>query len=637
MLQIPCPWCGVRDEDEFATAANARHTARPRLRPTRPGADYLFNKDNPKGVHAERWRHAFGCGQWFNLVGDTVTHEVIAVYRHGEPKPRVDDGARVSGAPGGLRLARGGQHRPRPPARVHLSTGGATTGFAGDTLASALLANGVRIVGAQLQGPPAARHLLGGHRGDERAIPRRGRRGRSMPLVRATLQPLIDGLGASSEHAWPSVASTSAASLDYTHLRSGRPASTTRRSCGRAGTGRAGIRRAAGSGRVPDEPTRRATPQHNLHCDLLVVGGGPPGLRGATAAGAGGAWSCCRTASRDLGGSLLGDEVEIDRTGRRDWVEAASRNCAAAANVRVLADTTVAGALRPRHLRRRRSLARACAGRRRSSGSGSSARSRSCSRPARSSSRSSSTTTTGRASCSPGAVRALLRAIRRRRRAPRRRRDEQRRRVPHGVRAARRRCRGAGDRRCARVCRLRRSPLEAKARALELIGNSVISDTRYARRARGQRRHAVFRRTSVVAAAGHSLRRIGGFRRLEPDGPPVLAGRRQAALRRGARLFRAGPAPARRLRVVGAANGSFALAQALIEGATAGADAATSGTASPARPWHRRRADLNRGRRAGSSHTRWKHEPPVARLPARRHGGRHRARGRARTSCRSST
>jgi len=43
-------------------------------------AQYLFFRDNPKGVHLERWRHAYGCGLWFNLARHTVTHEVLAVY-----------------------------------------------------------------------------------------------------------------------------------------------------------------------------------------------------------------------------------------------------------------------------------------------------------------------------------------------------------------------------------------------------------------------------------------------------------------------------------------------------------------------------------------------------------------------------
>ena len=50
-------------------------------------ARYLFLRQNPKGEHAERWRHTFGCGQWFNLLRDTVSHDVRAVYGIAEPRP----------------------------------------------------------------------------------------------------------------------------------------------------------------------------------------------------------------------------------------------------------------------------------------------------------------------------------------------------------------------------------------------------------------------------------------------------------------------------------------------------------------------------------------------------------------------
>ncbi|MFY7948756.1 MAG: sarcosine oxidase subunit delta, partial [Gemmatimonas sp.] len=42
------------------------------------------------GAHAERWRHTFGCGQWFNVRRDTVTHRVTAVYGIAEAGPQVD-------------------------------------------------------------------------------------------------------------------------------------------------------------------------------------------------------------------------------------------------------------------------------------------------------------------------------------------------------------------------------------------------------------------------------------------------------------------------------------------------------------------------------------------------------------------
>ena len=39
-------------------------------------AEYLFYRDNLKGVHLERWVHSFGCRQWFLVERDTVTHEI---------------------------------------------------------------------------------------------------------------------------------------------------------------------------------------------------------------------------------------------------------------------------------------------------------------------------------------------------------------------------------------------------------------------------------------------------------------------------------------------------------------------------------------------------------------------------------
>ena len=80
MMQIPCIHCGPRDESEFACGGTS-HLARPALGESdQAWGEYLFFRDNPKGLHAERWRHAQGCGQWFNLVRNTVTHEIVSVY-----------------------------------------------------------------------------------------------------------------------------------------------------------------------------------------------------------------------------------------------------------------------------------------------------------------------------------------------------------------------------------------------------------------------------------------------------------------------------------------------------------------------------------------------------------------------------
>ncbi|HJV53476.1 MAG TPA: sarcosine oxidase subunit delta [Noviherbaspirillum sp.] len=82
MMQLTCPCCGGRPENEFHCGGQ---TAIARTGPASAVSDedwgeYLFFRDNPRGVHAERWHHTFGCGQWFNVLRDTVTHEVHAVY-----------------------------------------------------------------------------------------------------------------------------------------------------------------------------------------------------------------------------------------------------------------------------------------------------------------------------------------------------------------------------------------------------------------------------------------------------------------------------------------------------------------------------------------------------------------------------
>lgn len=89
MLLIHCPWCGPREEVEFHCGGQA-HIERPADPSTlsdEQWADFLFMRDNPKGAFAERWMHAAGCRRWFNVRRDTVTHEITAVYRIGEPPP----------------------------------------------------------------------------------------------------------------------------------------------------------------------------------------------------------------------------------------------------------------------------------------------------------------------------------------------------------------------------------------------------------------------------------------------------------------------------------------------------------------------------------------------------------------------
>lgn len=95
MLHISCPYCGPRAEIEFRCGGQG-HIARPGPHTNvsdEVWAQYLFYRDNPKGVHNERWLHRFGCRQWFNISRDTATHRIVAVYAMGEAPPQRESAA----------------------------------------------------------------------------------------------------------------------------------------------------------------------------------------------------------------------------------------------------------------------------------------------------------------------------------------------------------------------------------------------------------------------------------------------------------------------------------------------------------------------------------------------------------------
>jgi sarcosine oxidase subunit delta len=91
MLLIECPYCGKRPELEFSHAGQA-HIARaknPSEVSVEAWTDFLYMRDNIKGVHAERWRHTHGCARFFNALRDTTTDHFIATYKAGEPAPTI--------------------------------------------------------------------------------------------------------------------------------------------------------------------------------------------------------------------------------------------------------------------------------------------------------------------------------------------------------------------------------------------------------------------------------------------------------------------------------------------------------------------------------------------------------------------
>jgi sarcosine oxidase subunit delta len=89
MMLIPCPFCGPRAQDEFVCGGQTGIA--------RPGpaqevddakwAKYLYIRDNPRGWLYERWGHRSGCGEWFNLMRHTRTHEIVGPFNILDPRP----------------------------------------------------------------------------------------------------------------------------------------------------------------------------------------------------------------------------------------------------------------------------------------------------------------------------------------------------------------------------------------------------------------------------------------------------------------------------------------------------------------------------------------------------------------------
>jgi sarcosine oxidase, subunit delta len=81
MLLLPCPWCGLRNENEFANGGDSskRRPSDPMALTDEQWCEFLYVPANTKGWLREYWWHAAGCQRWFTLDRNTVTHEVRIV------------------------------------------------------------------------------------------------------------------------------------------------------------------------------------------------------------------------------------------------------------------------------------------------------------------------------------------------------------------------------------------------------------------------------------------------------------------------------------------------------------------------------------------------------------------------------
>ncbi|MDP4025372.1 sarcosine oxidase subunit alpha family protein [Methylobacterium sp. NEAU 140] len=246
----------------------------------------------------------------------------------------------------GLRVPGRGRNAAAAPVRFTFD-GRTITGRAGDTLAAALLADGIHLVGRSFKyhrprgilsaGSEEPNALVGTDRGD----------GRYEPNTRATTAEIFEGFRASSQNRWPSLRHDVGAVNDslYMLFSAGFYYKTFMWPKSFWNTVYEPlIRGAAGLGAPPTERDPDSYAARHAHCDLLVVGAGAAGLAAALAGARGGAKVILVDEQAEAGGWLLSEpEVTIDGRTAWTWLADTLRTLAAMPNVTVLNRTTAIG------------------------------------------------------------------------------------------------------------------------------------------------------------------------------------------------------------------------------------------------------------------------------------------------------
>ncbi|MDX1576746.1 MAG: 2Fe-2S iron-sulfur cluster-binding protein, partial [Kiloniellales bacterium] len=218
-------------------------------------------------------------------------------------------------------------------------------GFAGDSLASALLANGIHFVGRSFK-YHRPRGIFAAGFEEPNALVQLGEDPRTDPNQLATLVELVDGLSARSQNRWPSLDYDVGAlnNLASRVFPSGFYYKTFMWPAAMWMKYEHFIRQAAGMGQSPRERDPDRYDKTYAHCDVLVVGAGPAGLAAALAAGRTGARVILAEQDHLLGGALLGEaEATVDGAPALDWARAAEAELRGLPEVQVLERTTVYG------------------------------------------------------------------------------------------------------------------------------------------------------------------------------------------------------------------------------------------------------------------------------------------------------
>ncbi len=254
-------------------------------------------------------------------------------------------GGFTSAGPAQRRLASGGLI-DRGTVLPFTFDGEAYGGYAGDTLASALMANGVRLLGRSFK-YHRPRGLLAAGSEEPNALVELRTGARREPNIPATVIELFGGLEARSQNRFPALAFDLMAANGLLAPLFGAgfyyktfmwPASFWERVYEPL------IRRAAGLGRAATAPDPDHYARGHIHCDVLVVGAGPAGLAAALAAGRAGARVVLADEDFRAGGRLLAERGRVDGRAGSDWADAAAAELRSMPHVRVMPRTTVFGA-----------------------------------------------------------------------------------------------------------------------------------------------------------------------------------------------------------------------------------------------------------------------------------------------------